>query len=520
MKCKKDDCLNLTFGIRDKCALHCAKGDYRTAFYNNLLSEFASLLNDYILRYFKDEYYRYKGLNSNANNLLYELKAFLNHSRNIYQSAVIGRFFSEIEIVFLDVIFPTRDSRDSFDYFKTLRMFKGIHFVNCGFCLDHLHIKDIGFFFQNCYFNSDFTIRPVTMLNNDTGSLFSECTFDGRTRVVPTDDNDSVENTLFSGCIFNSNLTICDMSISKDVFDYEETKINKFSNLTILSCVFESGFKLNSVEINNLCIENTDFQSKCEVKNTMVKILEFNNSNVNKVFDAFGSKFERSLFYKSIFNDFAGFEEVIFGVRDQDTEDYQAKFVYTTFMSFSNFRSTIFLSGLDIESANLKERPNFLKTNISPKNTKRETFRIIKKSFDDVGNQMEANRFFVEEMKAYNKELDDGNKWDRLVYLANEEISDFGGSYTKPIKLLLLSIVIYTSWLSIHQSYFEEHIYFIHPWFDCLSKLANNSAKNFLPFSRFLVGKNGMELISLVFYIWFGILIWQIIVAVKRHTQR
>ncbi|MGP5493050.1 hypothetical protein ACTXPE_13140, partial [Psychrobacter celer] len=122
-----------------------------------------------------------------ANQLIYELEAYLNTSRDLYFSTVIERFFCKIDIVFSGIRFPTRDSRDSFDYFKTLRMFKGIHFVDCEFYLDNLYIKNVSFFFQNCYFNSNFTIHPITLLDNDIDSSFSECTFDGWTRVIPTD---------------------------------------------------------------------------------------------------------------------------------------------------------------------------------------------------------------------------------------------------------------------------------------------------------------------------------------------
>ena len=58
----------------------------------------------------------------------------------------------------------------------------------------------------------------------------------------------------------------------------------------------------------------------------------------------------------------------------------------------------------DLENINLKESPNFLNTKIEPKNTNRETFRITKDSFDKIGNHIEANKFFVYEMKKH-KEL-------------------------------------------------------------------------------------------------------------------
>ena len=287
-------------------------------------------------------------------------------------------------------------------------------------------------------------------------------------------------------------------------------------------CIFENKFKLNNFEINSLEISNSHFKSKFELKNSEIKILRFEDVNVDKVFDAFGSKFEKSYFYKSIFNDFAGFEDVQFGSEQgKDIEEFLTIFKYVTFMDFSSFRDARFNSGLDFSKTNLKDTPNFLNVDVSFTNTTRETFRIIKNSFDDVGNKLEANKIFAEEMAVYKKELDeDGDKWDRLVYRANEEISDFGRSYIKPSVLLFLSLIIYTSLLSIHESFFENYDYLLHPWVNCLSIQANEVAKNLLPFSKFLEKKSGIEFVSLLFYIWFGILIWQIVVAVKRHTQR
>ena len=80
-------------------------------------------------------------------------------------------------------------------------------------------------------------------------------------------------------------------------------------------------------------------------------------------------------------------------------------FEYVTFLSFTNFRNTTFYSGLNLENSNLKEAPNFLNIDINPKFTNRETFRIIKNSFDKIGNNIEANKFFVFEMNKYEEEL-------------------------------------------------------------------------------------------------------------------
>jgi len=355
-----------------------------------------------------------------------------------------------------------------------------------------------------------------------TNSIYSECDFMQSLDVSTVNINDYINCTLFHNCIFRSSVSLIDTKFSKEVFIFENHYSEDISSINIERCIFEDRVKLNGLTISNLNIEDVEFQSKFEVKQTTVKVLAFKNSNVTKIFDSFESKFIKAKFSRSIFSDFAGFEEVQFGLPDEDSDDkFLTVFEHVTFMNFSSFRGAKFNSGLDFSKTNLKDKPNFLNAKISPLNTKRETFRIIKNSFDDTGNNIEANKFFIEEMKAYKRELDSGgDQWDRLVYSANEEISDFGRSYIKPSVLLFLSLIIYTSLLSIHESFFEYYSYFLHPWVDCLSAQANEVAENLLPFSRFLEKKNGIEFMSLLFYIWFGILIWQIIVAVKRHTQR
>ncbi|PKH80300.1 hypothetical protein, partial [Psychrobacter sp. 4Bb] len=191
-------------------------------------------------------------------------------------------------------------------------------------------------------------------------------------------------------------------------------------------------------------------------------------------------------------------------------------------MDFSSFRGVKFNSGLDFSKTNLKDTPNFLNVYISPINTNRETFRIIKNSFDDAGNKIEANRFFIEEMKAYRRELKiKGGEWfNRFILFFNRCASNFGGNYILPIIWLVISVVIYSEIIDWHNRFFVENEYFWNRDFNTLSVRANSIAESFLPFSRFLQGREGLEFTSLLFYILFVILTWQTIVAVKRHTQR
>ena len=66
----------------------------------------------------------------------------------------------------------------------------------------------------------------------------------------------------------------------------------------------------------------------------------------------------------------------------------------------------------------------------------------------------------------------------------------------------------------------RSNIYILPEPIHTIAKYLNDGAKSFLPFSRFIQERKGFEIISLIFYVLFAILTWQIIVAVKRHTQR
>ena len=248
------------------------------------------------------------------------------------------------------------------------------------------------------------------------------------------------------------------------------------------------------------------------------------NVVIDGLFDASNSSFVRAKFNRTKFLDVADFEEVKFGEVNGEyleSDQHISIFKYVTFMTASNFKNTNFFYSLDFENVDLREQPNFLKSYINSYNTNRETFRIIKYSFDSRGNTLEANRFFVQEMKAFKNELkEEGRFWDKLVYNVNDLISEFGRNYIKAITWLIMSLILYTILLYLHDWYFDNFDYFIWEKLEWIWIFLNDIAKNFLPFSRFFESKSGFEFISLFFYIWFGILIWQIVVSVKRHTQR
>lgn len=528
MACKlPSGCNNKVFKNLDYCALHCEKNSHKTDAESGLLTEFNSMLNRHII----DDVLSKKNPGMQEPYFINQLNECKKNNTSIHKITKCKGNLSN-RLLWLDYInFPVGNLMD---YLENLKVFKSVRFFECSFSSSEFYLELTPVYFKSCSFKNDFQIKKIVLYKIEKDCIFYKCTFENK---VYIDLKDEVKEdrlfkyTLFEDCYFEGIVSLSNAEFEKEVFEFKtktkpniDTKVIEptwLSSILINNVVFHDKCKFNYIDIVNLVIKDTKFLSKLEVKESVISYFELNNSNVSEVFDSFDSRFIRFIFYKSIFMDFSGFEKVHFGLEGNFNDLYTARFIYTTFMSFSNFRSTKFLSGLDFENSNLKEQPNFLKTEISSKNTNRETFRIVKKSFDDVGNQLEANKFFVQEMRVFKKELKkNGGFWDNLIYDLNDLLSEFGGNYVKPILWLFGSMVAYTVLLYIHKWYFKKFDYFIWDRFECVWIFLNDIAKNLLPFSKFLEKSSGIEFISLLFYIWFAILIWQIVVAVKRHTQR
>ncbi len=242
--------------------------------------------------------------------------------------------------------------------------------------------------------------------------------------------------------------------------------------------------------------------------------------NFKKLFDAYSSKFITFKAQRSIFEDFTGFEKCEFGAEGDEAKD-KVEFEYVTFLNFTNFRKAKFYNGLDFEHTNLKEPPNFLNAEITPKNTNRETYRIIKHSFEKIGNQLEANKYFSYEMTKYREELQRKKvlSAERAVFWFNSKISNFGSTVLRPLLLMVTFAALY--YLAV-LGYEGNLLYKIHepanPFIDSFMTQANLFSKGIPPYGRFL--KEGMEFVTLIFHICFLIFTWHFIIAVKRCTKR
>lgn len=627
-KCGKFEiCKNPVFENTGACALHCL--DEKIENTNSYLSEFHNLFMGYLfekiknINSIKSSNDHQKLIKTNAlSSIRLEGLRFDSFKDNNDLKSVIN----DSNLLIEDVFFPGNITG------YIIKEFQKVYFKNCIF-RENLGFDKSCIFYSSCIFyekieikadteylytkdKKDISYSPVISSPNEDEYKYKECIFESDVSIIGQKKINYIYYRLFRNCDFKKNINIDNVKVRSDFitisdifeyikiidskYDYKDLickykNIYSFNDLSIKNCNFDSSFKINGIDIdyieknkkimdnynkdlsneikgifsiNSLIIEETKFDEKFELKNCIVKNINFEDSNIKGIFDVYKSSFIKAKFYKSIFEEFAAFEYVIFG--DSLIEN-RTDFIYVTFKDFSNFRDTHFKSGLSFSRANLKQEPNFLNTKINAEYTDRETFRIIKNSFDDVGNKLEANKFFAEEMKAYKKELDGiklkeieyvksikendrdikykktekykGSRRSRWVFNANDFISEFGENYLRPIFILTISVVVYTvitlwnkyyfkknpyftswDWLnntSWSKWYFESHEYFLScEGFDIFSGFWNELAINILPFRVFIKDRNGIEFISLFFYIWFAILIWQIIIAVKRHTQR
>ncbi len=494
-----------------ECVLHCRKNDYPDDFRNsNILHDFYEKLIDYIVDYTFE--YGFKKENSQIDKISYR-----DYLKDIRTSDEIVSFSKNKNIAFNKIFFPCRDSRDHFDFFKILKKIKGAHFNYCEFTTHSIHIENLETFFQDCKFHQYWTVTKTELLKNVNNVTYQQCTFLEDVSVSDSDSKDKIiVSPLFNDCTFEKELSFEDISLLNPIFNNTNHDYLKINRLIIRNCKIDKRFILNKIKSEYVLIKNTEFNAKFEFKENIINDISFINTNFYGLFDSFNAKFGKFYSFKNIFSDFVGFEQCIFG---HNTEEI-ALFRYVTFLSFVNFRSATFNFGLDLKNINIKEPPNFLNIQLLSKQSNRETLRIIKNSFDKIGNHIEANKFFVLEMNKYKEEL--ANKslnQEKIIFWLNEKTSNFGQNFILPIFwICIFSVLYYFLILSYENNFLYKIIPSANDYINWISTKLNSLASNVIPFAKVL--KKGMEFISLIFYVIFASLIWQTIMAVKRHTKR
>ena len=426
----------------------------------------------------------------------------------------------QITLVLDGIAFPANSS-NAFHYKNILELFDGLHFRNCIFKDNDLEVSQPKLLFDGCEFCNWWLVNDHKLLPNSENALYINCLFNNEVNILgPQKTPNIIESPLFSNCEFRGRLTLVNSQLKAPVFNNKgDQKLSIQGTVHIENCTFDDRFCLNNHNINKINLRENCFRSKVELKNNDINSLKIIDCNFSDLFDCYGSKIANFGVEKCIFDGLAIFEKCVFG--DSETPSPECtRFTHSTFNQLIIMRKARFLSGLDISTINFREFPNFFKVDVEPENTNRETFRIIKHSFDKVGNYIEGNRFFAEEMKKYREELrKEGTFQEKLIFMLNHGISNFGQNYIYPLAWLVLSLVIYSV---VIYGYQQNWLYGVSPEWDrfwsMTSTFLNRLANNLLPVQRFLM--EGLEFVSLVFYVIFIVLIWQIVIAVKRKVKR
>lgn len=586
MTCRTPDCKNEKFENFNKCTLHCSNNDINDINRGSHKSKFREDFHQYIFERVKKFNNHKEGTSEEDIKKRHKVLSGIRDISKIefYENEELNNIVEDNTINIVNIEFPEYIESYLCGYDYLLEKIGKVVFDNCIFygscCSESKNI-----FYKNCSFKKKFYIYANLESNNDDEHAsdergkkcrYEKCSFEDNVYISDKGNADCIDYNIFYECVFRKNISIRNVKIYEDFLilpNYEKEKggiinlynISDKSNklkidrmFTFMEVLIDNSSFFKTVKINGigsndirkykqykgndykdfiaphlkikfLKIENTDFKGKLELKNAKVEVLDFYDSNVQGIFDVNESNIKKASFYKSIFEEFVAFEGVRFG---DGKEENITDFKHTTFKEFSSFREADFTSGLKFSQANTKQEPNFLNAKLNTNFTDRETLRIIKNSFESVGNNLEANKFFILEMEAYSKELfkdfdKDGKESDvldkryaeKFIFVSNWLISGFGRSYIRPLLLLISSIFAYNIFYSFYEIFYKTDIYSLPRDISMISDSLNNSARSFFPFSRFVEKRKGFEFISLLFVIWFAILTWQIIVAVKRNTQ-
>lgn len=287
--------------------------------------------------------------------------------------------------------------------------------------------------------------HQLNTIINDLEIVFFECQF---LELAHFEKYNFKKSVTFKNCIFEKNILWVKNNTSTSL---EFKKCNfKNNDLNFKNRVFEKKFSIKECfNIKKIDFYNSVFNDKFRFQKCKIseKAL-FNNTRFKDLADFYHSTFNKVSFTRTTFEDIAVFTKMAF----KENADFQ----YTTFEKLSLFRSTTFQKELNLQDSIFKENANFLDIRVNTLN--RETARIIKDSFEQQNNIIEANKFYALEMKEREKELDKDKKnnfFEWLVFKIHGLSSNHSQNWVLAL-FWIVNISFVYSFLSYYQCYFED----------------------------------------------------------------
>lgn len=518
MKCNYQNCNIEVVSGYEKCVLHREEtntGDGKIQLIEN--KEFYETLLEYIV----DDIYKIGKHQGNYSKQ--QFMGFFTGGEGTTKQGVLD-IIKTSEVCLVGINFPEKSKYDSWDCFELMTELQGVHFDSCRFSSTSLKFDKTKVFFQDCVFTKDWHLTNTPLLENVDGYMYQNCSYKGNVSLLFDEDQPhEIFYPVFNHCRFEKEILLENTRFMSNVFSNEMRQ--EFSDKVILmlyinNCSFDTGFFVRQKELESLIISQSQFKSEVWFLSCAIHNFKVSATDLNGVVDFQNSKFREFKLSHSVFKDFVSYEGCIFGTDEQKLSDAGSIFDFVTFLGFCSFRSATFKNGLDLRRTSMKESPIFLDAKIEPRNSDRETFRLVKQSFDKVGNYIEGNKYYIEEMGKYREELKTQKlSAERFIFEFYRICSSFGQSITRPILFILLVTLFHAL---LNYSFEQNWIYLLPSAFtvslEFIAYGLNYITKNILPVNKFLV--EGMEFLSLCFYILYTTLIWLIIIAIKRKTKR
>jgi len=437
-------------------------------------------------------------------------------------------------LVIRDVHFPANDERLGFGYTQLLKLFPSLHFYGCHFYSNDLALGYVSTTvrFEACTFHLPWQVDEASGPGQDH-VLFATCRFEQGVAVQGDELGLSpIDSALvfFRDSVIRKTLSLTGVRTEIPVFANTLAHKPEIDTINIQNCELSGRFTLaNTESIGEIRLASTVFKDKFALIHCPIDQFSAKNVNFEGLADFYQSTFESFLIRKSIFRDFAGFEDCRFGPSGKTNKQITLR--YVSFYSFINFRNAEFCLPLDLRNTNRHEQPNFLDCSFSQSartGTDRETFRIIKHSFEAVGNRIEANVFFAHEMEAYRRELREATRehgcrwrlWERLLVWFNFVLSRHGQSYWQPLLGVLICAAVVAlqqaNWLHGWLEWPEAAAKYIEP----VAEALNAWAGGLIVLRPLYANFPGQEAFILLMTVLLSTCIWHFLVAARRHHRR
>ena len=550
--CSSTNCNLNTYDNYDECILHCSK---ETLDFFTIRLEFYNSLKDYVAENSSSDnnfchFARIAFPNADAQSTI-NYEKILEPIKQIHFDNC--HFFTNcIDLDTPEIFFQSC----FFHYDWTIRNYKllenvdGVIYQDCTFLnkVDTyttddtwLYMYDYSQFDYTCTFKSAVTFyRAMFMLSPFNGNqenykdntfyklLIENCEFGNFVIYLKNQENGEIE---FKKSRIKSNLKIR----SEECGSYEEQQDNKakLKTLKIIDChVDEKAYiRIGYLEVNNFTLSNLRNPQNSELNIGDCHFNSFALSNFRNI-----GRFK--LYKINVFDDEKG---ELFQIDNTSIGDADFQSIcltsFATVKLFDNIFSNVRYTNMQWKE--VVEVGQYNDSGITELAKKRDTYRVLKNIANNNNDQPQTLLFYAREMQCHKKLtiesrcnikdfkrfflkdifckyangwLKDGRLQDVITLIFNEKTNNFGLNWWQPIKLLILSSIVFYSFLLLSLDLDDVHVY----WKNIFEFINPTHSIGFIVKDRWTAYT---FLIDFVYRIIEGLLIYQTVVAFRKFSK-